>query len=105
MKDFIDGQTNISKILEKLNTPLDIRVEADHPLLMPDPLDNKDNYLPLQTDRLETGNRVESLRVKDNALVREVLSSGTLNILDERIKFSAIGGVESGLVGQGKNLW
>lgn len=101
LKKFIDGSTTASQLIDRLNAPIEVRVESDHPLMMEDPLKDKGRYLPLQTDRFESAGE-GSLRIKDNPLAREVLSSGKLNVLDERIEITGVGNVEAGLVGQGR---
>lgn len=99
--NLIDGKSSVSEAVEELSKPIDIYVEPSHPMMMENPLSNTDNYSQLVTDPFSGDQKTEMLRVKDNPLAKDVISSGTIDILDKRVNVTALNQGDLNIIGSG----
>lgn len=101
INDLIEGNKGIVDTVEELSKPMDIYVEPTHPMMMENPLTDKETYAPLVTDQFSGNAKTEMLRVKDNELAKEVLTSGTIDILDKRVSVNNLNQGDLNLLGAG----
>lgn len=90
MKKLVDGDMTFSQAIKEMEKPIDIYVEPSHPELMDNPLKDTKNYLEIQTDKFSGNLYLETLRVKDNELARQILTEKKVNILDDRVKVTPL---------------
>lgn len=97
MKD----EVSFGQALERINAPVEVEVSEEHPLLMPSQTEDRSKYLKLESPQTDPQHEQPVVRVKDNPLARDVLSSRQVNILDERISLSAANMADMSLVNTG----
>jgi hypothetical protein len=101
MRKFVDGDMTFSQAVKDMEKPIDIYVEPSHPELMENPLNDRKIYLELQTDKFSGNSSLETLRVKDNELARQILTEKKVNILDDRVKVSPLNSGDLNLLSSG----
>lgn len=102
MEKLIEGKETLGRTVEKLNEPIMIHVEPDHPLLMSNPNENKEVYKRIEESPMSMGSSSEKgtiIRYKDNELAKEVLNKGEINIMDKRVEVTPVSSVGSKLLG------
>lgn len=89
-KDFSD--------ITNLDKPLDLHT-TDQSLLTKDVLKNKDSYLnPSSKENDLTMNTSNSLRIKNNKVVKEILQTGQLDIMNKDISFQSMNVQDTSLI-------
>ena len=101
--DWIDGKKGLVETVEDLTKPIDIYVEPSHPMMMENPLYNKENYSPLVTDQFSGDDKTEMLRVKDNDLAKAVITSGTIDVMDKRVNVTTLNQGDLNIIGSGNH--
>lgn len=102
LKRLLNNEATFTETLRTFEAPIDVYVSPSHPSMMENPLLDTSKYLPLESDRFAGGSSVETLRVKDNQLAREVLTDKKIDILDDRVKVATLNSADLNLIGSSR---